>query len=190
MATKRAHDELRAIAAPRELVEWVRKMPPDVAARTAWVDVTRADWIPYLAVVRGVDRETILRATCACALEVAGKIDGPEAERVLALLRAAAETGRAALATAETDLADLRREIIRSSHRTQPRARPAWMPWAELVFELARASSRGNVLVGVALAMRILANTLGEARGRGKLGDRPAHGELVARFRDQLMQVG
>ena len=185
MGAKKPDDELRAIAAPRELIEWVRKMRPELAARAAWVDVPRADWVPYLAVLRGIGRDSILRATCACAVEVAGPIDGPEAERLLAILRATASTGREALATAEADLADLRQAIIASSHRTQPRARPTWMPWAELVFELARASSRGNVLVGVALAMRIMAN----ATARGKAGDRPGHGDLVARFRDQLMLV-
>ncbi len=186
VGVRKPHDELRAIAAPRELIEWVRKMPAELAARNAWVDVPRADWIPYLAVVRGIGRETILRATCACALEVAGEIEGPEAERVFGILRGVMTSGREALTTAEADLADLRRVIIATSHRTQPRARPAWMPWAELVFELARASSRGNVLVGVALAMRILAN----AKARGRASDRPAHGDLVARFRDQVMLVG
>jgi hypothetical protein len=154
----------------------VRKLPPDTAARTAWVDAPRADWLPYLAVMRGITADTILRATCDCALEMAGAQTGPEAPRVLAVLQDAAGRGREAFATVEQDFGDLRLAIIAWGHQTQPRARPAWMFWAELLLELARASSRGNSLVGVALAMRMLATS----------GTRPKHAELVARLREKL----
>jgi hypothetical protein len=184
--TKRPQDELVAMAAPRELVEWFRKLPGDTALRAAWVDATRADWMPYLAVLRGFDRDVILRTTCQLAVEIAGPLTDPEGARVLAVLRAAANEGRAALATTEVDLADLKLAIIAATHRTQPRPRPPWMHWAELALELARAASRGNPLVGIALAMRMLAH----ARTRGRLNARPAHLDLVARFRDKLIFAG
>ncbi len=181
--SKRPADELRAIAAPHDLIEWVRKLAPDSASRSAWVDAPRADWVPYLAVLRGISRDAILRAACECAVEKAEPglaAGGPESARVLAILRAAAEQGRDGLATAEADLADLRLAIIRSNHDAGA-VQPAWMFWAELVLELARASARGNPLIGVALAMKMLATTRpGAPRGR------PAHTDLVARFRDKL----
>ena len=169
-------DALRNIAAPRDLIEWVRKLPPEAAARSAWVDATRADWMPYLAAIRGIGNEAILRAVCECAVETAGPLEGSEATRVLDVLRAAATTGRDAFATAEADLADLRLAII--AHGEEP-VRPPWMFWAELVLELARASGRGNPLVGIALAMKMMAT-------RGRRSTRPAHTDLVARFRDKL----
>ncbi|MGE0547441.1 MAG: hypothetical protein AB7O24_13655 [Kofleriaceae bacterium] len=184
MANK-PHDELRAVAAPRELIEWVRKMPPETALRTAWVDTPRADWLPYLAIVRGLSREAILRATAACAVERAVKVEGPQTDRLLQVLRAVATEGRAALATTEADLHDLKLAIIAWGHRTQPRARPAWMPWAELVLELARAASRGNVVIGCALAMRLLVH----AKASGRPNDRLASSELVARFREQVTML-
>ena len=39
-------DALRNLAAPRDLIEWVRKLPPDTAAHSSWVDAARADWMP------------------------------------------------------------------------------------------------------------------------------------------------
>ena len=87
---KRPVDELRSIAAPTELVEWVRKLPADTAKRQAWVDAPRADWIPYLAVLRGIGHDAILRAACACALDAAELrlADGSvESSRVVAALR-------------------------------------------------------------------------------------------------------
>ncbi len=183
MPAKKPTDELTALAAPRELVEWVRGMPHESAARTAWVDATRADWMPYLARLRGIPDDTILRATCECAVETFASLDAPEAQRVLGTLRATVENGRPALATVETDLADLKLAIIAWSHKTQPVARPPWMHAAELVFELARASTRGRILVGIALALKMIAH----ANTRGKPNARPAHVDLVARFRDKLV---
>ena len=180
---KKPADELHSMAAPRELVDWVRAMPTDQAARTAWVDATRPDWMPYLAKLRGIDDATILRATCECALETFSPLDGPEAERVLGVLRATVETGRPALANVETELADLKLAIIAWSHQTRPTARPPWMHAAELVFELSRASVRGRILVGIALALKMIAH----ANPRGKATARPAHHDLVARFRDKLV---
>lgn len=180
---KKPADELVALAAPRELVEWVRVMPPEQAARTAWVDATRADWMPYLAKLRGIDDATILRATCECALETFATIEGDEAARIRQVLGSAIDTGRPALASVETDLADLKRAITAWSLQTRPQARPGWMHAAELVFELARAAGRGRILVGIALAMKMLAH----ANTRGKPNARPAHQDLVARFRDKLV---
>jgi hypothetical protein len=171
------------MAAPRELVDWVRVMPVESAARTAWVDATRADWMPYLAKLRGISDDTILRATCECAVDTFAALEGPEAKRVLDVLRRTIDSGRSALATVETDLADLKLAIIAWSHQTQPTARPPWMHAAELVFELARAAGRGNIVVGIALALKMLAH----ANPRGKANARPAHHDLVARFRDKLV---
>jgi hypothetical protein len=161
-------------------------MPHESAARTAWVDATRADWMPYLAKLRGISDDTVLRATCECAVESFGTIDGAEARRILDVLRRTIETGRPVLATVEADLDDLRLAIIAWSHQTSPAARPAWMPAAELVFELARASTRGRVLTGIALAMKMLAH----ANPKNKPKARPAHQDLVARFRDKLVLAG
>lgn len=179
-------DALRNIAAPRELIEWVRKLPPETAARSAWVDATRADWMPYLASIRGIGNEAIVRAVCECAAETAGTLEGPEGERVLEVLRQSASRGKAALATTEADLADLKLAIIQWGNKTAPIARPLWMYWCELVLELARAASRGNVLVGVSLAARLLAN----ANTIGKPNARPAHLDLVARLREKLTLGG
>jgi hypothetical protein len=180
---KKPADELHAMAAPRELVDWVRAMPVESAARTAWVDATRADWMPYLARLRGIDDATVLRATCECAVETFGSLEGPEAARVLGVLRATIEQGRPALANVETELADLKLEIIAWSHQTRPTARPPWMHAAELVFELSRAAGRGRMFVGIALALKMLAH----ANTRGRPNARPAHQDLVARFRDKLV---
>lgn len=176
-------DALRNLAAPRDLIEWVRKLPPEGAERSSWVDATRADWMPYLAAMRGVKSDAILKAVCECALETAGALDGPQGERVVGVLRDCATRGKAALATTEADLADLKLTIIQSGHNTtSPVARPVWMYWAELLLELARASSRGNVLVGISLAARLLAS----ANTITKPNARPAHLELVARLREKL----
>src|SRR5215210_3240315 len=115
-------------------------MPHESAARTAWVDATRVEWMPYLAKLRGLDDGTILRATCECAVDTFAPLEGPEAQRVVGVLRAAVDNGRAALANVETELADLKLAIIAWSNQTRPTARPAWMHAAELVFELARAA--------------------------------------------------
>ena len=184
--SKKPADELHALAAPRELIDWVRVMPPESAARTAWVYATRADWMPYLAKLRGIGDDTILRATCECAVDTFASLDGPEAARVLGVLRQTIENGRPALASVEADLADLKLAIIAWSHQTRPTARPPWMHAAELVFELARASVRGRVIVGIALALKMLAH----ANPRGKPSARPAHNDLVARFRDKLVLAG
>jgi len=174
------------MAAPRELVDWVRVMPVESAARTAWVDATRADWMPYLAKLRGIADDTILRATCECAVETFSTLSGPEAERIVGVLRATVENGKSALATVETDLSDLKLAITAWSLKTQPVARPPWMHAAELVFELARAAGRGRIFVGIALALKMLAH----ANTRGKPNARPAHHDLVARFRDKLVMAG
>ena len=179
-------DELRDLGAPRELMEWVRKLPPATAARSAWVDASRADWMPYLAVVRGIQQDAILRALCDCALDIVPALDGAEGERVLAVLRDTSARGKAALSTTEKDLADLKLAIVAWSNQTRPTARPAWMYWAELVLELARAASRGNMLVGLSIGMRLLAN----ANTIGKANARPAHNDLVNRLRDKLTLGG
>ena len=57
---------------------------------------------------------------------------------------------------------------------------PAWMFWCRLVLELARATRRGNPLIGVSLALRMLSST----------GGRRAQSDLVARFRDKLVLAG
>jgi hypothetical protein len=177
-APKRPVDELRDLAAPHELIEWVRKLPPDTAARSAWVDAPRADWVPYLAVLRGIQRDAILRAVCECAVEMAGVVEGAEFTRVIGVLRDGTTRGREAFLTVESDFSDLRLVIIDSG------ARAPWMAWSELVLELARAARmidqrRGNPMVGISLALRMLATVKGK-------GSRPAHTDLVARLRDKL----
>ncbi|HEX5061433.1 MAG TPA: hypothetical protein VFV99_18830 [Kofleriaceae bacterium] len=165
---KKPVDVLRSMAAPRELVEWVRKMNPDEAVRRAWIDVTRADWMPYLAVLRGISKDTIVRATCACARELGEPVlASPEGTRILAALR------DESLASAEQDLDDLRLVMLQHGEANQL----PWMFWCRLVLELARATRRGNPLIGVALALRMLAST----------GGRRAQSDLVARFRDTLV---
>lgn len=171
---KKPADELRAIAAPRELVEWVRKLPPDTAARTAWVDAPRADWVPYLAVLRGISRDAILKAVCETAVEIAPPSE--ELARLIAVLRDGTTRGRDAFLTVDAELADVRRAMVEV--QTSKAAPPPWMFWAELVFELARSQARGNPLVGLALAMRLLATAKGKSR--------PAHTDLVAQLRDKL----
>lgn len=184
--SKKPADELHALAAPRELIEWVRVMPPEMATRTAWVDATRADWMPFLAKLRGINDDTILRATAECAVETFAVLEGPEAARVLGVLRAIIENGRPALATVETDFADLKLAIIAWSHEKGTTPRPLWMHAAEMLFELARAAGRGRFVAGLALALKMLAH----ANPRGKLNPRPAHHDLVARLRDKLVLAG
>jgi hypothetical protein len=168
---KKPVDELRSMAAPRELIEWVRKMKPEDALRQAWIDVPRADWMPYLAVLRGISKSAIVRATCATALELAEPVTAtPEGARIAALLR------DDALASAEQQLDDLRLAMLSHGEANQP----AWMFWCRLVLELARATRRGNPLIGVSLALRMLSST----------GGRRAQSDLVARFRDKLVLAG
>jgi hypothetical protein len=57
---------------------------------------------------------------------------------------------------------------------------PAWMFWCRLVLELARAGRRGNPLIGVSLALRMLTVS----------GGRRGSSDLVARFRDALVLAG
>jgi len=170
---KKPADQLHSIGAPREIVEWVRKMPPVDAPRTAWIDCPRAEWLPYIATLRGVDNNTIVCATCACAIDLAGPATEPVQQRLIDILKAGADKGRSALEPAEAALEDLRLAML--AHGTAPNP-PAWAVWAKLVLELARASRRGNPLIGVSLAMRMLV----DARGRR------ANSDLIARFRDKL----
>jgi hypothetical protein len=181
-APPRPAEDLRGLAAPRELIEWVRKLPTETAANTAWMEAPRADWIPYVALLRGQTTAAILRATCQCAIDLAGPLEGPEAARVLAVLRATIDRGREALTTTVADLGDLKLAIIQWGHRTPPEPKPMWMYWAEIVLELAHANSRGNVMVGVSLAMKLIA----QANTVAKPTARPAHLSVVARFRDKL----
>jgi hypothetical protein len=168
---KKPVDALRAMAAPRELVEWVRKMNPDEAVRKAWIDVPRAEWMPHLAVLRGISKDVIVRATCACARELAEPIVGtPEGARIVAVLH------EDALASAEQQLDDLRLAMLAHGEANQP----AWMFWCRLALELARAKRRGNPLIGVALALRMMSGS----------GGRRAQSDLVARFRDALVLAG
>lgn len=172
--TKKPADVLRDLSAPRELVEWVRKMPHEEAARKAWIDVTRPEWLPYLAALRGLTHDAIIRATCETTLATAGaSLASPEGERIASLLRG----GRASLAAAEEQLEDLRRAML--AHGDGPGA-PAWAPWCKLVLELARSTRRGNPLIGVGLALRMLVGQ----------GGRRANSDLIARFRDNLVLGG
>ncbi len=179
---KKPEDELRNLSAPRDLIDWVRKMPTATAKRDAWVDAARADWMPYIAALRGITNETILRAICEIAVDVVAKVEGPEAERLRTVLTAAVADGSKALKTAEKDLEDLRLAIVQAGVQTQPGARPPWMYWAELVFELSRSSARGNPLLGMGMAMKLLAysNTIAKPSARA------AHHDFVGRLRDKL----
>jgi hypothetical protein len=179
---KKPEEELRNLSAPRDLVEWVRKMPTATAKRSAWVDATRADWMPYIAAIRGIHNETILRAICEITLDVIAKLEGPEADRMRVILHATIDKGSSALKTAEKDLEDLRLAIVASGVQTQPGARPVWMYWTELIIELARSAARNNPLLGMGMAMRLLAhsNTI------AKPSARPAQMDFVARIRDKL----
>ena len=174
---KRPENALQDLAAPRDLVEWVRKLPPEGAARRAWVDVARPEWVPYLAALRGLSAEAILRAACECAVEIATAANvevSPEGARVVAALRAGAEQGSSALATTDAELADLRLKI----NDPVPGAEPAWVVWARLVLELTRGAGRGNRLIGIALAMKML--------GSPRPGVRASPTDLAARLRDKL----
>jgi hypothetical protein len=179
---KKPEEELRNLSAPRDLVEWVRKMPPQTAKRSAWVDATRADWMPYIAAVRGIHNETILRAICEITLDVIAKVEGPEVERLRGILAATIDKGSSVLRTTEKDLDDLRLAIVASGVQTQPGARPVWMYWTELVLELARSVARNNPLLGMGMAMRLLAH----ANTLAKPSARPAQMDFVARIRDKL----
>ncbi len=195
---KKPADQLSDLAAPREIVEWVRKLPPADAVRTAWIDVPKADWLPYLAVLRGFGTDAIVRTTCACLVEIAhreaarleqgaallGHQPPPTAipalstetvmPRLVALLREGADQGPAVLAAAEPMLEDIRRAMI--ARGDAPGPGEPWIFWAKAVLELSRAS-RKNPLIGVALVLRMLV----EARGRRTNAD------LIARFRDKLL---
>lgn len=170
---KKPVDVLRSIAAPRELIEWVRKMNPDEAVRRAWIDVTRAEWLPYLAILRGISKESVVRATCTCASELAAPaLTGThQGERVAAVL-----ADPASLPAAEAQLEDLRLAMLAHGDKPDP---PAWIFWCKLALELARAVRRGNALIGVSLALRMMA-TQGGRRGSS---------DLVARFRDELLMA-
>jgi hypothetical protein len=179
--TKQPIDELRGIGAPTDLVEFIRGFPAESAVRQAWVEARRADWILYLAVLRGINHDTILRAACACALESAQRrlaTDTAEAMRVMVALRNGSERGRDALMGIEIALDDLRLAMLDSA------ASAPWMVWAKLVFELARASGRGNPLVGTALAMKMLATATPDRAGR------PGHLDVASRLRDRLTLAG
>ena len=63
-------------------------------------------------------------------------------------------------------------------------AAPVWMLWVKVVLELARASSRGNPLVGTALAMKMLATASPDRTGR------PGHIDVLSRLRDKLTLAG
>jgi hypothetical protein len=174
---KKPVDLLRDMAAPRELVEWVNKMPPADAPRTAWIDATRAEWLPYIAGLRSFNHAAVICATCACLVDLAGPSDDPTQQRLVAILQQGAEKGRPALASAETDLEDLRLKMIAHGDAENP---PAWTLWAKIVFELARASRRGNPLIGAAQALKMYV----EARGRR------ASADVIARFRDKITLSG
>jgi len=168
---KKPAEALQAMGAPRELIEWVRKMKPEEAVRQAWIDVTRADWMPYLAVLRGISKDAVVRAACECARELAEPLAStPQGARIVAILR------EHALATAEQQLEDLRLAMLAHGDANQP----AWMFWCRLVLELARAGRRGNPLIGVSLALRMLTVS----------GGRRGSSDLVARFRDALVLAG
>ncbi|HTL35331.1 MAG TPA: hypothetical protein VL326_19515 [Kofleriaceae bacterium] len=173
LPAKKPVDVLRSIAAPRELIEWVRKMPPEEAVRRAWIDVTRADWIPYLAILRGISKDSILRATCKCASEIAAPaLAGThQGERIAEIL-----ADPASLPAAETRLEDLRLAML--AHGDKPDA-PAWTFWCQLALELARAVRRGNAMIGISLALRMIATA----------GGRRASSDLVARYRDELLMA-
>lgn len=161
-------DALRSLAAPRELIEWVRKIKPEDALRQAWIDVPRAEWMPYLALLRGISKDAIMRATCATALAVAEPVlTSPEGTRIAAVLR------DQALGDAEQRLDDLRLAMLAHGEANQP----PWMFWCRLVLELSRATRRGNPLIGVSLALRMMSAS----------GVRRAQSDLVARFRDALV---
>jgi hypothetical protein len=170
LVQKKPVDVLRSIAAPRELIEWVRKMPADEAVRRAWIDVTRADWLPYLAILRGISKDAILRATCTCASELAAPaLATPPGDRI-----AAALSDASTLAAAEQQLEDLRLQMIAMGEPPNP---PPWMFWCKLVLELSRAVRRGNAMIGISLALRMI-STAGGRRGSS---------DLVARYRDELL---
>jgi hypothetical protein len=172
---KKPTEALQAMAAPRELIEWVRKLKPEDALRQAWIDVARAEWMPYLAVLRGISKDAIVRATCACAVELAEPaLASPEGKRIVAILRDGAER-RDALLTAEQQVDDLRRAMLAHGEPNQP----AWMFWCRLVLELGRAAGR-NPLIGVTLALKLMAG----------LGGRRGASDLVARYRDALVLAG
>jgi len=170
---KKPIDILRDLAAPRELIEWFRKIggTSDEAIRRAWIDVTRGEWLPYLAVLRGITKDAIIRATCACASALAAPaLAQPPGERIAAVL-----ADPSTLAAAEPQLEDLRLQMLAHGEN----APAPWMFWCKLALELARAVRRGNSLIGVSLALRMI-STHGGRRGSS---------DLVARFRDELLMA-
>lgn len=170
LAAKKPVDTLHSLAAPRELIEWVRKMPADEAVRRAWIDVTKVEWLPYLALLRGITKDAIVRATCACAAELAAPALGsPEGQRIAAVLADAST-----LAAAEQQLEDLRLAMLAYGDQPNP---PPWMFWCKLTLELARGVRRGNSLIGVGLALRMMVSN----------GGRRASTDLIARYRDHLL---
>jgi hypothetical protein len=165
---KKPIEALHSMAAPRELIEWMRKIKPEDALRQAWIDVPRAEWMPYLAILRGISKDAIMRATCATALAVGEPVlTSPEGARILAVLR------DQSFANAEQQLDDLRLAMLAHGEANQP----PWMMWCRLVLELSRATRRGNPLIGVSLALRMMSAT----------GGRRAQSDLVSRFRDALV---
>lgn len=170
LAAKKPVDTLHSLAAPRELIEWVRKMPADEAVRRAWIDVTKVEWLPYLALLRGITKDAIVRATCACAAELAAPALGsPEGQRIAAVL-----ADVSTLPAAEQQLEDLR--LVMLAYGDQPNP-PPWMFWCKLTLELARGVRRGNSLIGVGLALRMMVSN----------GGRRASTDLIARYRDHLL---
>ena len=149
---------------------------PSLRRDVAWIDCPKADWLPYVATLRGFDNGAIVRATCACVLELTDPAADPISQRLADILRAGAEQGISALKPIEPTLEDLR--IAMLQHGTQTPL--PWMPVAKLVLELSRAARRGNPLIGVALALRVLMDVRG----------RRANTELLARFRDKLTLGG
>ena len=57
------HDQLVAIAACRDAVEWVGTRPIE----QAWAECERGDWMLWLSGKIDIDRKLIVLAACACA---------------------------------------------------------------------------------------------------------------------------
>jgi len=57
------HDQLVAIAACRDAVEWVGTRPIE----QAWAECERGDWMLWLSGKINIDRKLIVLAACACA---------------------------------------------------------------------------------------------------------------------------
>jgi hypothetical protein len=93
----------------------------------------------------------------------------PPGDRVLASLREPSQ-----LAAAEQQLDDLRVKMLAHGEVTPA---PPWFFWCKLVLELSRAVRRGNAMIGISLALRMMATS----------GGRRGSSDLVARFRDELL---